>query len=180
MHLEKHVMLDLETFGLRVGSVIRSVGAVEFNPATGKLGDEFYCNVLEQSCLDLGMTKDEDTIRWWNSPKMKGAQDALLVDPLPLSEVNERFVKFFNKCEGEFIWSQGANFDEPLYSHALALTGHQKPWKFFNSRDTRTMYHAVDLNVFLEKRAGTYHNALDDAKHQAMLVSKAYRRMRSR
>jgi hypothetical protein len=174
--MERHVMLDLETFGTAPGSVIRSIGAVVFNPHDGRLGDEFYCNVDEKSCTDLGLTKDPDTVAWWEK-NSKEARDSLLVDPLDVKIANERFCNFFKKAEGVYLWSQGANFDEPLYAWVLRATGHRQPWKFHNARDTRTAYHMAGFNPFTVKRAGTYHNALDDAKHQVVCVARAYAKM---
>jgi len=176
----RHVMLDLETFGLKPGHMIRSVGAVEFDIVTGNLGNEFYCNVDEKSCKKLKMTKDAETEAWWNDPKKSEANAQLLVDPLPLPVVNERFVKFFQGSGAEFLWSQGSNFDGVLYEHALLLTGHKPPWKFFKAFDTRTAYFMADLNTFTIPRNGTYHNALDDAKHQAMCLHRSYLKIQGR
>lgn len=171
-------MLDLETFGLKPGHMIRSVGAVEFDPYTGKLGDEFYSNVCEKSCKKLKMTKDEGTVAWWNDPKKAEAQAQLLIDPVPIQDVNERFVTFFKKTGAEFLWSQGSNFDGVLYEHALGLTGHKVPWKFFNAFDTRTAYWMSGFSPFSIKRHGTYHNALDDCKHQVLCVHKSILKMK--
>lgn len=44
-----NVMLDLETFGTQPGSVIRSIGAVVFDPFSDKLGKEFYVNMWRTS-----------------------------------------------------------------------------------------------------------------------------------
>ncbi len=72
-----------------------------------------------------------------------------------------------------YVWSHGANFDEPLWTAAAAAVGQGVPWKFWNVRCTRT---AFDLRNFDPKsiaREGTHHNALDDAKHQARCVQAA-------
>ena len=46
----KHIMLDLETMSTASNAAIVAIGAVEFEPETGKLGREFYCNVSLASC----------------------------------------------------------------------------------------------------------------------------------
>ena len=51
-----HAMLDLETWGTKPGSAIRSIGAALFT-LDGNIGGTFYCNVDEQSCLDIGDRK---------------------------------------------------------------------------------------------------------------------------
>lgn len=73
-----------------------------------------------------------------------------------------------------FVWSQGANFDEVLLSCAMRAVKVVPPWKFSDARDTRTAYDIAGFNSYAVKRAGTYHNALDDAKHQARCVQGAY------
>jgi len=45
-------MIDLETLGTKVDAPVLSIGAVEFNLETGKLGQEFYCVLDLQSQLD--------------------------------------------------------------------------------------------------------------------------------
>ena len=40
-----HLMVDIETMGNQSNSAIVSIGAVEFNMATGETGKEFYTNV---------------------------------------------------------------------------------------------------------------------------------------
>lgn len=173
-------MLDLETFGLKPNCVIRSVGAVQFDPHTGKLGDEFYANVEEKSCTKLKMTKDQSTVDWWNKPDKAEAQKQLLIDVIPLPDVNERFCSFFKNTKAEFVWSQGSNFDGVLYAHALSLTGHACPWKFYNAFDTRTAYWMSGFNTFTMKRSGTYHNALDDAKHQVVCVHRSMLKLKGK
>jgi hypothetical protein len=106
-----------------------------------------------------------------NGPGLRHSQQAL-----------ERISRFWSGCSAEFLWSQGANFDEPILNHIYGKLKLRAPWKFHNSRDTRTAYHYGDslggFNSYTIKREGTYHNALDDAKHQANCVHLATRAMR--
>ena len=79
----RHVMLDLETFGTRPGSVLRSIGAVTFGLRAG-LGEEFYRNIDKQSQLELGLTVDAQTEAWW-ARQSEEAQRHLLDNPAPLA-----------------------------------------------------------------------------------------------
>lgn len=162
-------MLDLETFGTTPGSVLRSVGAVVFD-LSGQMGPEFYYNIDKQSCLDVGLTVDANTEAWW-SQQSKEAQDALLVDPRPLPWVVADFHGWFLANKGVTVWAQGANFDPAMWEAAADAVGNKVPWKFWNVRDTRTVYDVANMNPTLVKRTGTYHNALDDAKHQVRCVA---------
>lgn len=172
-----NVMLDLETWGTCPGCAIRSIGAVTFDPYGTSTGDEFYLNIEDGSCAVVGLTKDPSTVAWWNQPDKKEARASLLVDPVPLREVAIAFNAWWRKARGIFLWSQGANFDEVLWAAALRAVDHAPPWKFYDARDTRTAYDMAQFNSKTVKRAGTYHNALDDAKHQVACVQAAYRRV---
>lgn len=179
--MNNHIMLDLETFGVSAGSVLRSIGAVVFDPETGQLGDEFYRNICRESCEKLGMTVDPSTVEWWNR-QSKEAQDSLKKDPRPMDEVGKDFCAWFSKnSRGHskvMLWSQGSNFDGILLDRALQLCGLRAPWKFYSAFDTRTAYFMGGFDPFTEKRLGTYHNALADAKHQAKCVHKSYVKLR--
>lgn len=167
-----HIMLDLETWGLRPGSALRSIGACVFT-LPGEIGQQFYANIDKQSCLDVGLTIDPSTEKWWAEQDAK-AQEALLDNPQPLSKVTEAFYVWFVANNGEQVWSQGSNFDGVLWEVATK----RAPWKFFNTRDTRTAYELAGLDSRSVPRAGTHHNALEDAIHQARCVQAAYARIK--
>jgi hypothetical protein len=166
-------MLDLETWGTRPGSMIRSIGALMFDPYTEKVGAEFYVNVDEKSQEALGLTKDPGTVAWWEKQSQR-ARDALLVDQQPIDLALSAFCTWFRGARGMFVWSQGGNFDEPLLAACLHAAKITQPWKFWDSRCTRTAYSVAGFNSRSVKREGTYHNALDDARHQAICVQRAY------
>jgi hypothetical protein len=172
----KDIMLDLETWGTRPGCALRSIGAVMFDPTSEILGEKFYVNIDRASCEHSGLHVSRDTEAWWEKQSAT-ARDALLVNPRPLGEAVGTFTRFFNLNGAARVWSQGANFDEPLLSAVYDLLKVRAPWKFWDSRCTRTIYAAAGLNFNREARAsgGTHHNALDDAVHQARCVQKSYR-----
>lgn len=172
-----NVMLDLETFGTIPGSVIRSLGAVVFDPDSDALGAEFYMNIDDGSCLSLGLTKDKNTVDWWAKPDKAQANKQLLTDQKPILTVLKEFGAWFIKNRGIFLWGQGANFDEVLLACAYRAAKMKQPWQFSDARDTRTAYDISKFNTYSVKRQGTYHNALDDAKHQSRCVQASYRRV---
>lgn len=170
-------MIDLETFGTHVGCVLRSIGAVQFNPYTiGDFGEEFYRNIDEESQLAVGLTKDENTVKWW-AKQSKEAQDALLGDQLPLEDVVEQFVQYYKSLPVTFVWSQGSNFDGVLWEAASKAVGHRIPWAFYNTRDTRTIYQVAKVNTKNIVRQGEHHNALADSRHQAICVQTAFKKI---
>jgi hypothetical protein len=167
----KNTMLDIETFGTSPGSVIRSIGAATFE-LTGEIGKTFYVNVDKQSCLSAGLVVDPKTEQWW-AEQSASAQKAFLVDPQPLKIALEQFSSWFFAQQAPIIWSQGANFDPPLLEAAYRALGKETPWKFYNVRDTRTVYDVFGFDTRDLMRARVHHNALDDTIHQVALVAAA-------
>ena len=66
------------------------------------------------------------------------------------------------------IWCCGASFDFPILKYAYHVIGMKEPWEFSNEMCLRTLK-KLNKGARIE-RAGTHHNALDDAVHQAKLV----------
>lgn len=169
----KHTMIDLETMGVSAGCAIMSIGAVEFDPDSQTLGRTFYRVIDLQSCLDAGLRIDARTLYWWMEQSNQ-AREALSKDKEPFRDVLEAFTRWLDPTT--LIWSHGLTFDLPVLQAAYEKAGLVTPWKFRNARDTRTIF---DLSgVKMGVGAGTYHNALDDARNQADAVIEAYQKLR--
>lgn len=176
-----NVMLDLETWGTQPGSAIRSIGAVMFEPTSTEIGaDKFYQNILDESCVGVGLTRDAGTEAWWAKPEQRRAQESLSVDPRPIAEVIDGFNTWWQKNRGIFVWSQGSNFDSVLWEAVAKACGKRVPWRFYDTRDTRTAYDMAGFNSRAVRRVGTYHNALADAEHQALCVQRSYAKVQGR
>lgn len=165
-----HVMIDLETLGTQPGSVILSIGATIFDPdaAPGECNTkEFYVVVNKESSLDYAMTVSESTLEWWSQQSAEarkvlveaeeGGEDLdvalqMLADFIPL---------------GAKIWSNGANFDQPLLDVAYNRVGKPLPWKYWNSRCYRTVLALYPEEKNVRPATVLAHNALEDAKWQA-------------
>ena len=168
-----HIMIDIETWGTTPGCMLRSIGAVEFDPETGELGGTFYANIDEVSQAALGMTKDPSTIAWWadQSPE---AQAALVDDQHPLTEVLQGFASWFNHVGGQYVWGHGASFDPVLVEAAYNACMLDAPWSFWNVRCCRTVLALANRRP--DRRSDdVHHNALHDAQAQARAVAAAFR-----
>lgn len=163
--MTNHVMLDLETMGTTPGSAIVAIGAVRFDPETGTVGGdgrEFYTAVDLASCLEAGLTVDGGTVLWWLEQE-DAARRALFTAPTPLRVALEDFAGWCPEdCQ---MWGNGAAFDNVILAAAYKALDRRQPWAFWNDRCYRTM--KALSSVASPKFAGTRHNALDDAKHQA-------------
>ena len=159
-------MVDLETLGTVADSVICSIGAVKFDLDSNALDDAgFYASVSVDSNLEMKRRIQEDTLIWW----MKQTSDAQQVFVEPKQTLRSALEDFSDWVgNGDFcLWSNGADFDLPMLSHAFATHMIDIPWKFHNQRCYRTyknLPHArqTKLNVL-----GIKHNAMSDALNQA-------------
>ncbi len=161
-----HCMIDLETLDNVATSKILSLGAVVFN-TEGSFLQTFY------SVCDLDSQPDRtichDTLMWWfkQSDQARQAFTGPMVRPRHLREVLMSFNIQLAGHKGIKMWSNGANFDLPMVGQAMRSYGLKPAWAFWDERCHRTVKALYKEQCPEPKREGTYHNALDDAKHQA-------------
>lgn len=167
-----HVMVDLETWGVRPGSALRSIGAVVFDPETGDIGGKFYRNISDASCEAFGLVRDPSTVKWWSEQSAEASR-ALVENQCDLGDVLLAFTAWWAKVGGEQIWGHGASFDPVLLMSAYDACLMDAPWLFWNIRCCRTVL--ATANRTPDRRGGTHHNALDDAIAQAKAVAAAFR-----
>lgn len=173
----KHVMFDLETWGTRPGCALRSIGAVFFDPDSDRIGQEFYANIVDAQPLSLNT--EESTVEWWRQQPAEAHAAFLSPEPRSLSEVASEFHGFF-RCGAEQIWCHGATFDEPVWRVAAHSVGLVVPWKYWNVRDTRTLYAIAGFDPKTGPQASIKHHALEDAKAQARCVQVAMQMLASK
>lgn len=178
----EHVMVDLETLGRRAGCVVLSLGAVYFDPLAGELGDELYSVVFVKGQDKFGLHTDPETLAWWMK-QSEQARDVLAKSSrLATSERLPRALQIFNDFiepagfKNVKIWGNGADFDNAILTACYAAVGSSIPWEFWNNRCYRTLKSlAPSIKM---TRAGTYHNALDDAKSQAVHACEVFKKLR--
>jgi hypothetical protein len=166
------MMLDFETFGTKPGSMIRSIAAVMFTPNVPGTGNEFYMNVDVESQKTVGLTQDPDTVRWW-SQQGEAAKAVLEKDQKPITLVLSSFHAWYRANHVKAVWAQGSNFDPVIWEGVCRALGQTTPWKFWETRDTRTAYDLGHFNPKSERFIGVPHYALDDCKHQIKCVQLA-------
>lgn len=176
-----HVMVDLETLGTVPGCIGLSIGAVEFCPERLTLGAEFYTVVSVSDSLERFLQEDPDTRAWWNKQSAEARQvlhDAEHPDAPSLPAAMEKFNDFLLGLGGFKsirLYGNGADFDNPILRvmwDAAGVLPLRSKAGFFGGRCYRTLKNLDELlgpRYAAPKvdRQGTYHNALDDAKHQA-------------
>jgi exodeoxyribonuclease VIII len=160
--MKTQIMLDLETLGNKPGSVIVAIGAVKFG--NGEILDGFYERVDAQSCIDIGLRMDVSTVMWWMIQN-DAARKEITQPGEPIAAVLCRYSFWAHDLDAE-VWGNGASFDNVLLSDAYDRANLVRPWEYYNDRCYRTVKNLHPEVPMV--RAGTHHNALDDAKSQAI------------
>jgi len=162
------IMLDLETLGNNPGCVIVAIGAVKFGD--GKILEEFYERVDPQSCVTAGLRLEVEAVMWWLG-QGDDARKEITKPGMDLRAALQFFAAWIGQVQPNEIevWGNGENFDNVILEAAYDTLKMPRPWKFSRDRCYRT---AVKLFPAAPKidafRSGTHHNALEDARSQAL------------
>lgn len=161
-----NVMIDIETLGTESNSVIFSLGAAKFNSKGAN--DTFYRVIDIETCTKYGLVINGSTVQWWMG-QSEEARKVFKEKGDSLFNVLSDFSKFIDvSAEGKNkikVWGNGSDFDNVILANAYSAVNLPLPWKFWNNRCYRTMKNIFSGVPF--NRAGTHHNALDDAVSQA-------------
>jgi DNA polymerase III epsilon subunit-like protein len=163
-------MIDFETLGTNADSVIMSIGAVKFDLNSDRMDDAgFYASISIESNLAAGRQLNEDTLLWWLR-QTDAAQEVFFEPKQELSAALDSFSEWWASSHSSTrIWSNGADFDIPMLSHAYRHYGWDTPWEFYNSRCVRT-YKSLPGVKGITVPNTQKHNALSDAIAQVRLV----------
>lgn len=176
----KDISIDIETLGTRYDAPVVSIAAVPFDRNTGAIAKTtFYREVTIDSALKAGKL-DAKTLIWWMAQSDVAKRvfaDSPNKAPLSVALDDLRtFIRGFGEC---CVWGNGATFDITIleYAYVNGAVGLTPGWDFWNIRDMRTIMDLANLNKKDMPFKGTAHNALDDAIHQAKLISMCCQRI---
>lgn len=183
----KDIMLDIETMATRPDAVIVSIGAVFFDldDPDNLYGPEFYQCIDMNSCAEKGLQFDAGSISFWLSNKVtEQARQDLFKDATSLENALRLFSVFTKHEQAKknvAVWGNGVGFDNTILRNAYKACNMKTPWHYRDDRDVRTLVafgKSIGMNKNHVERDGTYHNAVDDAKHQVKYCSEIYQRMK--
>lgn len=166
-----HISLDLETLSTRPDGVILAIGAAAMD--NGELTTFCaFCNTQQGS-----RHIDPSTIDWWKKQGDLWVETMERSDASPsldraLADLQTWIASLGTDEDRLYVWGNGAGFDVAMLEHAYKAAGQQPPWAFWSVRDLRTLKHlAEDKGVFRKpERAGTHHDARDDAVYQLQMI----------
>jgi len=162
-------MIDMESLATTADACIMSIGAVKFDLDSTALDDlGFYASISIDSNLELKRRVSEDTLIWWMK-QGPNAQGVFHEEKQTLRNAVAGLIDWMGN--GQYtVWSNGADFDIPMLSHACAQLSIEVPWLYYNSRCFRTYKNLPGAKAIKLPFQGTKHNALFDAVHQARTV----------
>ncbi|MDU7198601.1 exonuclease [Phytobacter diazotrophicus] len=184
--LMTHVMVDLETMGNNPEAPIIAIGAVFFDPGTGKTGEEFYQIVSLESAMEFGAKPDAATIIWWMKQSAEARAAITGGDAISLMDAIDNLDEFIHTNSANGIkyvqlWGNGSSFDNVILRRAYEQVGAELSVPFWNDRDVRTIVElgkVVGINPRYQiPFDGDMHNALADARHQVKYVSAIWQKL---
>ena len=171
-----NIMLDIETLSTDFDAVIISIGAVRFDLSTGIKGDTFYRKIDKQSCVDVGLKINPETVDWWMNQDEKARQEFLSKsDRISISDALIELSEFIE--QDDFVWSNGASFDLVILRSAYKACQIDLPWEFYNEKDVRTLAGLVPEVKENEPFVGVKHHPVSDCIHQIKYCSKVYQQL---
>jgi len=168
------VMIDLETLATSTDAVVLTIGAVKFDPFGSDIKepamDSFYVKIDIDSCDELGLVANDDTIAWWSQQSKEAQAEAF--EGNDRIHIRDAFDQLYKFCWGaKRVWSNGAAFDIPICEHVYRKLNKAIPWPFWSVRDVRT---AFDLGIHPHRPPVLAHHALQDAWNQAVGIQNVY------
>lgn len=165
--------IDIETLGTSGRAYILSIGIAQFEIETGEIGETYHAHVrANPNDFDI----DIDTIMWWMKQSDEARKYIFEGDRWKLCEELQELA-YALKGKGAKVWGNGATFDISIMENAYNVSGIEIPWKHWDVRDMRTIVDIASMHGFKKDSVeftGTPHNALDDAIHQARIITAAY------
>lgn len=171
------IMIDIETLGTRMDSVMLSISAVPFN-MNGDISERTFDMYIDiDSSIQAGAKVTGHTFLWWLGQSEDARQSQISASRFALVEVLDAFTRWYTEqCTHNNtalnVWGNGSKFDLGIITSAYESIGNNVPWKPWVEQDVRTV---VRWNPDIKKTMkqdfqGTEHKGIDDCKHQIRYV----------
>jgi hypothetical protein len=153
-------MIDLEGLATGPDTTILTIAAQTFDPfGTGWYDKHYYARVTLESQENRAI--DDGTIAWWATQPDHAREEAFNEqDRIPLDQALDELAKII--WHSKLIWSQGPTYDMNILEHAYKSYGKPLPWKYFQVRDSRTVFSLWPDQPI----PPTTHHSLEDCRRQ--------------
>ena len=171
---DMHLMIDLETLATTPNAAILTIGACKFDPQATDIHSTYYERIVLETQEEYGRVINEDTLAWWSQQDKQIQEDAFGEgdDRIDLRDAMKKLYTFGLGTTN--VWSHGAIFDVVIIEDICRSLQQAVTWKFWEVRDTRTLFDLADVSVRIEGK----HNALTDAVAQAKAVQQSYAKLK--
>lgn len=175
-----HFMIDTETLSTASDAAVLQIGIQAFDPkGSGFDYEGALIQVDGQACINAGLRIDWETIRWWTRQSEEARASVFGEGGLLLSDALAELTRYGQNKGGwsfGWVWSNGAAFDIPILENAFRRCRRDIPWAYNRVLDVRTIkWLAPDVTRISPEVA---HDALSDAKAQALWVQKMFKRLK--
>ena len=153
-------MIDLEGLATGPDTTILTIAAQAFDPfGSGYYTQHYYARVTLESQENRAI--DDGTIAWWATQPEHAREEAFgEQDRIPLDQALDELGRLI--WHSKMIWAQGPTYDCNILEHAYKSYGKALPWKYYQVRDSRTMFSLwPELPI-----PPTSHHALEDCRRQ--------------
>ena len=173
-----HLMLDIETMANGSNSALLSLGAVEFDIRTGKIGRIFYEKCTLQSNIDVGLKINGENVKWWMEQSIE-ARNEVMSGEQHLSNMLRNFTFFLEDIgTAELqLWGNSNRFDLGILEDAYNAVNKKIPWKYTLERDVRTLVSFYPDYKYNEIFTGVPHKSVDDCLHQIKYCVKIWNKL---
>lgn len=170
----QHVMIDLETLGVKTDAVIISIAAVKFDPVSGMTEEPFFSAVDIQSCLDIGLRIESGSLRFWLNQPAEIREVSMPEDAKYLEHALDWLDLYVEGCTQ--FWAYGPMFDIAKLDYVYEKMSRRPVWTYRQPRCVRTILDvaSVDLEDFPAPRL---HDPVADCEQQIAAVHAAYRKL---
>lgn len=178
-------MVDIETLSTAVNAAVLSIGAVEFDPMSGKIEREFYheLDLSEQTKRHI----DASTVQWWVKQCLVNTDNIAFLTKNNREKDEVAFVlvrlgafiagnesHYFARAEGYekiALWSCDPDFDTAILTDLYKEHNLLLPWRYSETMSVRTVRMLTQIAGMEIPVHEADHNALNDCIRQAKEVS---------
>jgi len=170
-------MIDIETLSTKPNSLILTVGIIKFNKdnditALEKM-ESLYLRINKDSCEKLGMDINQNTVEWWSKQSKESKYEVF--ENKDRFDIKDALLKISSFLKGhKNIWAHSPNFDIIILENAYNMCGLDIPWKFWDLRDTRTVYSLASVNLKDFSSKNDKHNSLLDSYSQILALKQSF------
>ena len=169
--ISSHAMIDIETLGTSLESVVVSIGATAFDIQTGTLFAEHYSIVDRDSCVAIGLRVDPNNLEWWKTQPSE-VRSVTEAAGRPIRDCLLDLSRFVTTYGCTKVWFYGPEFDESILRLCYERLKIDAPWKYWDVMCARTLDFIVPESR--PDRTTPKHNALYDARYQMAAVISAH------